>query len=105
MAPAWNADEAKALAGSTPVPSARVQGCAPGRAVGLQSRRSGFESYQPCLKRYANRLLTADSASSRMRLPVSWSSGVLATLTWWRSLVQIQPRLLYSRGPAATAAP
>src|SRR5439155_17688115 len=37
---------------------------------------------------------------------VSWSSGVLATLTWWRSLVRIQPGLLgYSRGPAATAAP
>jgi hypothetical protein len=25
---------------------------------------------------------------------VSWSSGVLATPTWWRSLVQIQPGLL-----------
>ena len=37
-------------------------------------------------------------------LMVSWSSGVLATLTWWRTLVRIQPRLLrYSRGPAATA--
>jgi hypothetical protein len=35
---------------------------------------------------------------------VSWSSGVLATLTWWRTLVRIQPgRLTYSRGPAATA--
>src|SRR5262245_24542044 len=29
-----------------------------------------------------------------MAATVSWSSGVLATLTWWRSLVRIQPGLI-----------
>ena len=49
MAPAWKAGEAKALAGSSPVPSADRQGCAPGRAACLQSRRQRVRLLPPLL--------------------------------------------------------
>src|SRR5438067_1792024 len=49
MAPAWKAGEAKALAGSSPVPSADLQGCAPGRAACLQSRRQRVRLLPPLL--------------------------------------------------------
>ena len=50
----------------------------------------------PCPERSGTRLIRG-SMLVRVQpvlLMVSWSSGMLATLTWWRSLVRIQPGLL-----------
>src|SRR5262249_11879770 len=43
------------------------------------------------------RRFQARSASEGPHYTTSWSSGVLATLTWWRPLVQIQPGSLEGR--------
>lgn len=61
MASAWNADEAQALAGSNPAPSADRQGCAPGRAACFQIRSRGFESFHPCLLRLPEASFSASS--------------------------------------------
>ena len=75
----------------------------------LKNRISNVDvhPFGPGAGRRGNRLIRGFEAGSTPAGPTCGlveQSGVLATLTWWRSLVQIQPGLLkYSRGPAARA--
>jgi hypothetical protein len=93
---AWRPDCRSGETGSIP-----VQGVSPRRSLAARrpsDTRVHGRSTRPV---WIGRVGVAHPATVGYAHPtVSWSSGVLATLTWWRSLVQIQPRLFLLPWPS-----